>query len=634
MGTRGYRVIRFRGRYYCFYNHYDSYPENLGNSIVHEIPTDPTAYQQWLIKQRWQALKWDHAIHQFLCRPHPSSEDDVETDDGQIKLMDEYPWGIDTETLPDFKPGFNNVFIEWVYTIDLDKEVFTVNNGAHFKLDQIPRGAWINAMAHTFVGDTVVLPGSVPKEAIADLVVKPQAPSPNLLIKYNGLEISIVEAKGLGAFYPTQRHGPLLRAKIFNLFEQAHEDILSTALLSWTAEEMPFREIAYAILCLASTNQSLSLVRSQHVSQEGRIGHAHLRNMDGKSEAVEFLAHLGVGCHLEGLPLGSSPEQETYWFDGALIHIVAQLSHGPEVVHAAVSFVSEYCQSKRLHQCVDAVLLSIEHLVLMRIYPGGRVEHTELLPLFDIGIHTSRDANGRYPTDYLDELQKRKERAIKKAERDEMQMRAHVEDGVQTGDAFQDEQLAIDENEEKNGGKINDKTRWPGISNQRREIDKPNTNFIVLMHFLKTSFRQQMTPVRSRGGIFPTEIYHNILLHVEDSNTYQSCMQVSRTFYDLCQENFMVMDGIVFQANDASKNYDEMSVSISAFRMKTLSTGDSQDVVLKKLGKYYQPPRDGPDSWQVVLGREYNRRSLLPNLMVSLLPPVEAPAKKNDFGSW
>ena len=45
MGTRGYRVYRYRGRYYAVYNHWDSYPSGLGNELVETIPEDYESYQ-------------------------------------------------------------------------------------------------------------------------------------------------------------------------------------------------------------------------------------------------------------------------------------------------------------------------------------------------------------------------------------------------------------------------------------------------------------------------------------------------------------------------------------------------------------------------------------------------------------
>jgi hypothetical protein len=45
MGTRGLLFIRWKGRYYIYYNHWDSYPEGLGKAIVEKIPATPKEYQ-------------------------------------------------------------------------------------------------------------------------------------------------------------------------------------------------------------------------------------------------------------------------------------------------------------------------------------------------------------------------------------------------------------------------------------------------------------------------------------------------------------------------------------------------------------------------------------------------------------
>lgn len=45
MGTRGHIYIRCRGRYFIYYNQFDSYPEGLGEAIVAQIPEDPEEYR-------------------------------------------------------------------------------------------------------------------------------------------------------------------------------------------------------------------------------------------------------------------------------------------------------------------------------------------------------------------------------------------------------------------------------------------------------------------------------------------------------------------------------------------------------------------------------------------------------------
>ena len=66
----------------------------------------------------------------------------------------------------------NDDSIQWIYTVDLDREVFTVNNRAHFKLDQVPHIDWIRSLANGGLGDTISLPGAVPMEAVTSLMVE------------------------------------------------------------------------------------------------------------------------------------------------------------------------------------------------------------------------------------------------------------------------------------------------------------------------------------------------------------------------------------------------------------------------------------------------------------------------------
>jgi len=44
MGTRGYIVWRCRGRYYVLYNHFDSYPSGLGETLLAQIPVELGIY--------------------------------------------------------------------------------------------------------------------------------------------------------------------------------------------------------------------------------------------------------------------------------------------------------------------------------------------------------------------------------------------------------------------------------------------------------------------------------------------------------------------------------------------------------------------------------------------------------------
>ena len=44
MGTRGLRIVVFRGRYFVYYIPYDAYPEGVGEQFVRKVPTTTEAY--------------------------------------------------------------------------------------------------------------------------------------------------------------------------------------------------------------------------------------------------------------------------------------------------------------------------------------------------------------------------------------------------------------------------------------------------------------------------------------------------------------------------------------------------------------------------------------------------------------
>lgn len=96
MGTRGYYVFKFQGVYYVIYNHYDSYPSGLGETITYHLRAT------WSRMSDAQVLAYLHS--QLL--------------DSTIEFV--------TETLP-----HTTLFIEWIYIIDLDARVLKVCDSGH-----------------------------------------------------------------------------------------------------------------------------------------------------------------------------------------------------------------------------------------------------------------------------------------------------------------------------------------------------------------------------------------------------------------------------------------------------------------------------------------------------------------------
>lgn len=631
MGTRGYRVTRFRGRYYRFYNHWDSYPEGLGKDIAKTIPADPKAYQEWLAKRRQEALEWHNALERFLCKKKAEDLDVITPKIQNVEIEDRYatniqPWGVGTDVLPNFTPAFNDLHIEWVYTIDLDNEVFTIDNGAHLHLIHASDLTWIDALAHGFWGDKFLLPGTMPEEAIACIVARPPKPSRKILDTYTKLNVEMVQPKGLKGFSPSHRHGPLFRSRIYGFFMEIYGPMMAAALLSWTPEDWIFREFAYAVLSLASADLYPSILPNSQVLQHGRIACAAFKDEGEESDTYELFSHLGAGSHLEGVLPGSSPASGTYWFESVLVHLVTQLLDWPVLVDAAVVFVVKYCRKERPNQRVDVILMSIEYVVLMTIHPDGRVEQTEPLRLFDIKLHTTLEPQHRYEKWELDEMLGLKKKACERREIREGRYRKKslIAQGKPIEEGLKDIALESDEEEGVGPDEIEEQTSWPAGGMRGPRMAKVEQAFHALGFFLESASRRQLPPSPTREGVFPTELYHAILLHVADVKTHRACMQVSTKFRDICQQELLMMDGYRFLATEASKTDDATSTTVSAFRMQNMATESSADVALTRLGDLtgymggFGKRRAPEVIWRFVIGREFNRRSLVPNLILGI----------------
>ncbi|KAJ7033445.1 hypothetical protein C8F04DRAFT_1104758 [Mycena alexandri] len=112
----GYKVYRHKGYYHVHPLHFASYPDGLGVVVAGEVPIGPEeAYQNWLKKLREEL---DHQLDQ------------------NRELI-----GIDPESSAYFistEAPSNDQWIEWIYEIDLDHEVFLVDSRPLFALNNMP----------------------------------------------------------------------------------------------------------------------------------------------------------------------------------------------------------------------------------------------------------------------------------------------------------------------------------------------------------------------------------------------------------------------------------------------------------------------------------------------------------------
>ena len=172
MGTKGLIVRRFKTLYYPKFNRFDSDPWGLGSKIVACVPSDPEDYQTWLKDRRKVTAEWEAKWKDYLTvDPEVKTEWEAEWNDDLIKKI---------ATEDDYDPTpfapVNYADCEWVYIIDLDREIFSFNNEAHFKLDQVRHVDWIGALKRGVREDLVPL---LPTENVPNLVAESAVASGN-----------------------------------------------------------------------------------------------------------------------------------------------------------------------------------------------------------------------------------------------------------------------------------------------------------------------------------------------------------------------------------------------------------------------------------------------------------------------
>ncbi|KAL8688126.1 MAG: hypothetical protein Q9218_005880 [Villophora microphyllina] len=678
MGTRGYKAWRFRKRYYHQYNHWDSYPEGLGKDIVKTIPIDPQEYATWLEDQRKMVEAWEAAWNKLLAQPPPDG-----TETTVPAFMVEYH--------PNFIAPLNDVYIEWVYIIDLDREIFSVSNGAHFKLDQISHIDWIAALAIGQLGDQIVLPALLPEAAIASVMAEVPArqhenASENMVAgqdvtadlqpgsavsramveqpaagqdviaagdKLDGFEVAAgkvvpagqhgaskedmiaghdviadlgrltiekgkarelprrdVTSKDVDAIEWRQRHGPVLRSVFLWLWSRQFEKGLTATLLQWTPDDFAFREIAFAALCLAAGGEHITAMPDKRFINNGVFGHVKPEFQEGY--ATGFFSNLAVGAHYEGRPAGTAPKETIYWLDDVLVFLTTQL-YRAGAVDEEISRVVKHCQEHYPNDIVDAVLISIEHAVILHIIPDSEVQHTGLLPLLNIENHCTMDVRDRYSSSYLNKLAGKDEALLQKQKKWHIQ--AMDAENARDGIVIHRGKDSDDEEEEPEGEVEEEQYVLYRSHISVEEQSSDFSTFYALMHLFEAAATRRLPPTKPRDGRLPNELYSKILYHITDVPTRSACMRVSRLFRRLCQEDLLFTDGIILPPCTSLQRVDLPDKIPTWFEMQDLDAGTWVNVEFKKAGGFldsYDP------AWMVAVGTGRNTKSLLTGLKFRL----------------
>ena len=547
----------------------DGFLDSMGETLVKTIPTDPVEYQKWLKSRREFYAKWDDLLHTFLSIT-PVDLQHIEARFCEIEHHETDPmleeaFSNDLIAFPNHHPtAYNRPPVYW-YTIDLDLEVFSIDNGAHYRLDSIPRNRqWMKALLHDGSGNRFVHPQLAPEVSMANLAANTQQSMTErcTTLAKNAVVPKLPDASNTSA---------KVQLELFNIFQKHELDRLPVTVLSWKADDLAFREFAFHILCLALGGSYLAIIDDRRTIGLCRHGQPdrtwneyraliHSSDSDGERE---LLTSLGLGFHMEDQPLGTAPLASKYWLEGALIYLVPRLEH-PNAALDAMTEAIEYGRDVCGRSSFDAVLISIFDVVLLKYLPDGTVNYSFPLPLVRARDCIGLDARQRYSSTWLADALKR----------------------------HQDNPCDPDE-------PMIDVANDPEIQCLPNLVpdDVIKTSFLRLVNFFDSTAIASSIAEGSSACSLPPEVLSIILGFVCDTQTFIACTKVSRVFRELCQQRPLIMNGVILTASS------HISTD-TVFRAIVLSSGEQMQISFSGQGG-----EDG-ETYRYLAGAQKNRKTV------------------------
>ena len=616
MGTRGYKIVRYDGRSFVFLNERDSYPARFGQEIVDGIPVDENGYQSESFTTSIYAaltshIEWLKTQRKFFAKMTKEIEEHALILDG--KQLSDYLHirGLDVDRFPTGLVELSNEdSVGWTYTVDLDREIFSVWDSAHFKLNKIPRdGVWIHALKKDERRRYTVNLGICPAECVA----APEMERPRMLkdeaIELRGayalLEPKIVNAN---AKIDNGRHHAhqCFHALTYVSFCESYFDNFARYGLRWEPLDFIFRELAFVMLSLAAgkvqfaySPSPLSVLFQGNWKDYGKVEIDKGKGVDGE----DFVPLFPVGSHIRGQEPGSAPEGTMYWFEDVLVSLATDLddrvwleTHVAKVVKYALWF------EKR---SFEAVITDLMFVVLLDVHVTDSktvVRHTMPLQLFPINRsdHLSTHPRERPPC------------VENKVPVDEAG--SHESNEAQPDRENPSNQppppsdILIDRTFPPQGGQA--LLSSSDLYRSEANLTKYIPGFIALQNFLHKAKSRSFDRNGVGRGVLPTEILNYISDYL-DYDTHHASMDVNAAFRAYCFRHFSV-HGLTVLEKVEFPNGGGDGGDLPVLTFADFETGEQKRFVVYRDRESY-PYRLPVRRWCPVVG-EGDRRSAVPRV--------------------
>jgi hypothetical protein len=457
----------------------------------------------------------------------------------------------------------NDLWIEWTYLIDLDNELFSVNNWITFDLWNIPRERWIEALTVNEEGENVFSFEICPEGSCG---IDPPSYFDNAddtrdiclttYRQYSVVQVEVIQTNNSLHKAPLQ----LFALLAFNKLMRSSSWQYMEHIPGLAQDSFAFREVAFAILSLATGNFYFDRPGRFSGGYSAEESEGYLVSLSERGEP-KLMPLFGSGCRAEHQEPGSSPPEPWYWFEDVLISLVPNTVFHTDAEAAIGKAVTYGLESGKLEFRI--VLFSIQNAILLEVrnHSAARtIRRTGIIPICDVKQKVECQCNVVSRSDYC-------------------------------------ECSAVD------------------------LLQYNHSGFIALQTFFEAAISQTLSAFGI--GCFPVEVYAKIIEYC-DLQTRNTCAKVSRPFRTLCHERFHFSHGLTaFRLETLSRQsqrrlYSVCFREIGVFSFHDLKTGRILQSTLDMETPVRIADRRMFSTWSPVFG-ETPRPSMMTQVSLSLL---------------
>lgn len=389
----------------------------------------------------------------------------------------------------------DDLFIEYIYIINLDQEVLTMNHSIHWKLGNIPRqdDLWLRAIKNSiYRGEPTISLDVCPEEHMGSPAL--ELPDKNPVIGY---EYHVVSPQKT----ITEAHMAFLTHALANTLTRYLDPLIRYG-REWSPDSFPFRELTFALISIASGQAKFHSFPAQECNPRfcqlmRGCGNNHLSKSFGwidekwigdSSPMLEF----GSMYHRPGEPPGASPAETTYWFENVLVSLTLVVDGG--AITKAVSLGIEQGRGN-----FQIVVLSLFKVAFVEVSSGKDGKPTvKLSEPIDLSPLRAEHCLSSHP----------RTRPELKTGMKTLRRRAEL-------------------------------MRSPDCTGTIRRLGGQFPGLAALVNFFEVAANRRAAS--NSMGIFPPELY-GLILEFVDYDTWKNCLLVSTTFRSSCLRYYRLND--------------------------------------------------------------------------------------------